>query len=190
LKRLIRLRCALKSVAEAGTDGCAVPRYLVAARFLREAHAAVTPTPNEGLTGVTGPEDGKGIFALERLVTFALAEASPVHAVPDPVSQSDALMALTGAGEQLLATFHSHPGRGPDATHPSKTDLSTQAQLERLGYPAIGAIFSRDGYARFYSKDRAFAVVVSGKGSEKVGDNLFRLKDVERPAAFRRRFAK
>ena len=151
------------------------PLYTISSRFLREAYESLTQTPDEGLIYVTGPKEGENIFVLSRLVKFQPAHVSQAHAEPDPLSQGSALERLTDEGQALLATFHSHPGNGADATHPSGTDLATQDQLEQLSYPTIGAIFSRDGYVRFYSKNREFQVSVSGSGCELVAENVFRI---------------
>src|SRR5581483_5843416 len=35
---------------------------------------------------------------------------------------------------KFLAHFHSHPGKGPGATHPSGTDENFQGRLERAGH--------------------------------------------------------
>jgi proteasome lid subunit RPN8/RPN11 len=163
------------------------PSYLVSASFLHEAFDALTKTGDEHLVYATGPEDGKKLFALTRLVTFDLAEASVVGAAPDPASQLKALAELDRNGERLLATFHSHPGKGAGATAPSGVDLSTQEGLEKLGYPAIGVVFSRNGFVRFYAANRDFRVVVSGSGIESVEERLFRLADANPRALFCRR---
>jgi len=171
LKSFVRLHRVLASFSVEESR----PRYLVDVPFLRLALDAVTRTEREGLTYVTGPQDGTGSFALTRLVEIDLARASIAYASPDPSSQLDALEQLTDQGLLLLAMFHSHPGSGQDATHPSEVDLSTQAQLEEAGYPTIGAIFSRDGYVRFYTEDRPFEIIVSGTGCEHVTDRVYRI---------------
>ena len=191
VKRLFQLRRTLHTLAASlqvsRTRG--VPLYMVSARFLREAYESLTTTQDEHLVYVTGPDDGKNMFALSRFVPFALGQASRGHANPDPSSQMDALTRLGEDGQKLLATFHSHPGRGASSTHPSGVDLGTQEQLERLGYPTIGAIFSRDGLVRFYTKDRSFQVSVSGSGCERVADNLFRIIDTAGESALTGRLA-
>ena len=175
VKRLRALRRAVESLGEGQEGGARPAVYLVSAQFLETAFRVLTRSPNEELVYVTGPEDGKQLFALTRLVRFALAERSIAHAAPEPISQTRALARLVEREERLLATFHSHPGRGARATTPSSVDLSTQSNLERMGYPSIGAIFSRDGFVRFFSSDRSFRVVVSGAGCERVGEGLYRL---------------
>jgi hypothetical protein len=152
--------------------------YLVGASFLKSTFETLTATPDEHLVYATGPEDGKQAFALSQLVTFKLAEQTAVSAAPDPASQAEALTELDRRGERLLAVLHSHPGYGADRTAPSPDDRLTQEGLERMGYPAIGAIFSRDGFIRFFSVNRRFRVAVSGTGVERAGDHIYHLKDV------------
>ena len=186
LKRLRQLRAALTTLMSEGeaTDS-RHSVYLISASFLREAFAALTRTRDEHLVYATGPDDGKRLFALTRLVRFNLAQRGLAHAAPERTSQLTALSQLDKNGERLLATFHSHPGRGAGSTTPSGVDLSTQRGLEKNGYPAIGAVFSRDGYVRFYSVNRLFHVTVSGAGVKQVSDQLFQIADVQ-PQSLRR----
>jgi len=180
LKRLRQLRSALAALTthdEAADARCSV--YLISAAFLREAFRALTKTTDEDLVFATGPEDGTRLFALTRMVTFNLAQRSVAHAVPEHRSQVAALRQLDRNDERLLATLHSHPGGGAGAARPSSVDMSTQRDLEKNGYPAIGVVFSRDGYVRFYSVDRMFRVSVSGAGVKQVDDCLFHLADAQ-----------
>lgn len=186
VSRLRQLRQALKILAQGRTAGETTPVYLVSASFLTEASHALTRSHDEDLLYATGPEDGKTLFALTRLVAFKLAEKSVAHAVPDPASQIAALTELDRREERLLAAFHSHPGRGAGATTPSSVDLSTQAGLEQMGYPTIGAIFGRNGFVRFFSANRPFRVVVSGAGIEQVDEQLFRASDVAEKSFLRK----
>jgi len=180
VEQLRGLRSAVATLAERAAPEALAPLYLVSSSFLREAFGLLTVTEDERLVYATGPEDGASSFALTRLVTFDLANVSVVGAAPEPRSHLESLTELEENGERILATFHSHPGNG--ATTPSSTDLATQEGLEKLGYPTIGAVFSRDGFIRFYSQSRPFRVVVSGTGIETVEEHLFRL-DQEREAA-------
>ena len=185
LKYFRQLRAALATLSRGEASSSLHSVYLVSASFLRDAFGALTKTRDEDLVYATGPDDGKRLFALTRLVTFDLAQRSIAHATPERTSQLRALMQLDKNEERLLATFHSHPGRGASATTPSGVDMSTQRGLEKNGYPAIGAIFSRDGYVRFYSVNRLFRIAVSGAGVEQVDDYLFRITDIESKSMFR-----
>ncbi len=173
--RLRGLRRALEDLPreDPGDRGTAV--YLVSTDLLLNAYRVLTRTRNEHLVYATGPEDGKRLFALTRLVHFKLIDQSVAHAAPEPASQTAALLELDQRDERLLAVMHSHPGRGPRSTVPSADDMATQSGLERMGYPAIGAVFSRDGFVRFFSANRRFRVEVSGAGKRHIEDSLFRL---------------
>ena len=186
LKLAFRLRTSLARVISHPGFG-ETPLYLASAAFLRRAYETVTETADENLIYITGPEARDVVFALSRIVQFALAQRSPINAVPEPTSQLDALIKLDDAGQRLLATVHSHPGRGAAATHPSGVDLSTQRHLEQAGYPTIGAIFSRDGYVRFYTVARQFAVSISGNGVEQLEDCVFHLKGAHESVSHPRR---
>jgi len=189
VRRLFHLRRALKGLSQSIRRDKKRPLYLVSAPFLREAFNTLTKTADENLVCVTGPENGGNVFALTRLVTFELAQKSAVCASPDPSSELDALMRLDEDGLRLLATFHSHPGQGAGATHPSGVDLATQQRLEKAGYPAIGTIFSRGGFIRFYTKDRPFQLAVSGSGCEQMEENVYRLKGAKAKSSFLRRLS-
>jgi hypothetical protein len=180
LKKLRKMRSALSIVKSHGGNadaGCFI--YLISAAFLKSAYRSLTKTRDEDLVYATGPDDGERLCALTRMVTFDLAQQSVACAVPESTSQLRALLQLDENEERLLATLHSHPGQGPEQADPSDLDLSTQQGLEQNGYPAIGGVFSRDGYARFYSVDRPFRVVVSGAGVKQVDDCLFQIADLK-----------
>jgi len=153
-----------------------LPTYLMDSQFLLEAFRFVTRCNDEELVYVTGPEGEEDVFALSRLVPVRLAQRSLAHAKAELGSQLQVLTKLDEDGYRLLACFHSHPGRGQEATTPSSVDRQMQANLEQGGYVAIGGIFSRDGHVRFFSHKRAFRVLVTGSGAVLVGSKLYRLE--------------
>ena len=187
VKQLRRLRRALQDVVNLQNVKDDEPVYLVSSSLLHEAYGLLTKTRDESLIYATGAEDSGHLFALTKLVTFDLESASSAHASPEPKSQLKALGKLEKDGERLLATIHSHPGRGEKAATPSTVDLSTQAELERLGYPTIGVVVSRSGHIRFYTKERPFRVAVSGAGIERLDEKLFRLSEGKRFVSLGRR---
>jgi len=79
------------------------------------------------------------------------------------------------AGRGLFAHFHSHPGNGPGATHPSGTDENFQRRLERAGHLAPMAIFSRDGYVRFVRLDQNFEIEIYGE----CAPDIYRLQNLD-----------
>ena len=82
-------------------------------------------------------------------------------------------------GYLLTGCFHSHPGSGKGSVSPSSTDIKNQKKLENTGYKCISAIFSRDGFIRFFTVNNPFEVKVVGKGVECVAENVYRLTEVE-----------
>lgn len=156
------------------------PVYLTEYRFLKDAFQFLTQTDEEGFCLATGPELNGRLFALTRRLEPKLERQSAAGAEPEFGSLSETLTRLDNdQGGRLTAYFHSHPGKGAGSTRPSGVDRSTQERFEGGGYPAIGAIFSRDGYVRFFSCRRQFRVKVSGTGGEEVEDRVFKLSESE-----------
>jgi proteasome lid subunit RPN8/RPN11 len=152
----------------------ASPLYLMSSLFLEDSYRYLVRDPAEDMHFVTGNELG-GVRVLERMLTFEKSTRSCVGVAGDPASTHRTLIALDAKGHRLTAWMHSHPGCGPWATRPSPTDLDHQQRLERGGYPAIGAIFSRDGYLRFFSKATDFRVAIFGKGVTRHDERLYHL---------------
>jgi proteasome lid subunit RPN8/RPN11 len=169
-----RLR-VLRAVTAPRAPAPATPVYVAGSLFLGEAYAALVRDPAEEMHFVTGCEVG-GYRMLERLVTFEKTERTAVRVAGEPSSSHAALISLEARGYRLTAWMHSHPGHGPSATMASGIDMGHQARLERGRYPAIGAVFSRDGYVRFFSKDLPFAVQIFGKGVTRLDERLYQLQ--------------
>lgn len=155
------------------------PLYLVNSLFLHECFQCLTKGSDEAIHFVTGSELGR-IITLDKVVNFKIEAQSSVFVKGNVQSTHKVLIDLEKYGHKLYGWFHSHPGRGPGATLPSQTDTSHQERLERGGYPAIGAIFSRDGQIRFFSLKREFRITIHGKGVECVDERqkLFCLAEV------------
>lgn len=152
------------------------PIYLADYTLLHKAYELLTRDEKEGFCVVTGPDINDNIFALARIIEPNMKVRSATGAKPDFGKMADLLGEMEEKqGSRLISYFHSHPGNGMGATKPSGTDHDTQDGYERGGYPSVGAIFSRDGYVRFYSHNRDFQVEVSGKGGEQVEEKIFRL---------------
>lgn len=92
-----------------------------------------------------------------------------------------ALRDLQRWGYSLHAIFHSHRFNGP--VSPSQIDLNTQRQLLEPAFPAIQAVFSEDGYIRFFSAERPFSIRIFGNGVNHVKDTLYQLDQNLRSAA-------
>lgn len=150
------------------------PLYLVSSLLLHDAFRVLTQTPDENLHAVTGLVCGRRRI-LQRIVPLRLSLQSRSGAAADDTGLAEQLVRLNGFGALPLAYFHSHPGRGVEATAPSGTDLKTQKTMERSGSKIIGGIFSRDGVVRFYAAGWEPCVRVVGKRVEEVQKNVYRL---------------
>jgi hypothetical protein len=107
-------------------------------------------------------------------VQYARQDAGGVRVLD--ASNISALAKLDELGLPLVMHFHSHPGFGREANHPSSTDRAFQERLERGGHVAIGGIFSRDGFLRFFAGDDGrFAIEVHGSNVRKLSDVEYRI---------------
>jgi proteasome lid subunit RPN8/RPN11 len=146
---------------------------------LHECFNALTADDKEQFFFVTGPEVN-GTFVLDQRYTLEHISRTEAGVVADPKSTHRVLAKLEAAGHLLLGHFHSHPGYGLESIGPSGTDLKFQAALERAGYPTVAAIFSRDGYIRFFRADnREFEIDIHGKGVEHVEPTIYRLTSLD-----------
>lgn len=166
----------------AGSMTCIEPaqatnRYIVGSLFLYDAFERLNRGPEEHLFFVSGLTAG-GMLTLDHICEFKVESASRCHARGDIGSSHLSLINLDNKGYRLHALFHKHPGTGAGATFPSLTDMRTQERMERGGYPAIGAIFSEDGYIRFFSARRQFTINIHGKGVDYVQDNTYHLAEL------------
>ena len=153
-------------------------RYAVSSLFLHECFRKLTADPDEQFFFITGSEV-EGVHVLDQAAEFAHQRRSRMGVVADMPSTHNLLIRLEQFGHKFLAHFHSHPGNGPDATHPSGTDESFQRRLEKAGHLALMAIFSRDGYVRFVRLDQKFELEIYGEGVENHAPGIYRLKNLD-----------
>jgi hypothetical protein len=153
-------------------------RYAVSSLFLHDCYKKLTADKNEQFFFITGSEV-KDIFVLDQCAEFAHQRRTPMGVVADFPSTHNVLIKLEQFGHKFLAHFHSHPGTGPDATHPSGTDERFQKRLESGGHLALMAIFSRDGYVRFVRLDQNFEIEIYGEGVENHAPGIYRLKNID-----------
>jgi proteasome lid subunit RPN8/RPN11 len=149
-------------------------RFLVSSVFLQQCFKELTADSKEQLFFITGPEAG-GLLVLDQKCGFDHVSRTPVGVEGETRSTHSLLCKLEKLGHRLLAHFHSHPGHGIGSTVPSLTDRNFQERLERGGYPAVAAVFSRDGFIRFFRLDHKFEVQIYGEGVEEVEPNVFHL---------------
>ncbi len=139
----------------------AVQRYTISSLFLHESFKKLTADQDEQFFFVTGSEI-EGVLVLDQIIEFGHQKRSMMGVVADTRSTHRLLIKLEQFGHRLLAHFHSHPGRGADSTHPSGTDENFQKRLEDAGHVAVAAIFSRDGYIRFFRLDHNVEIEIYG----------------------------
>ena len=150
--------------------------YIVSARLLCDCFRYLNrDSRNESIVDISGISYGD-ILMMERMEEVEHESASAVHARTDLQSTFRTLMTIDAYGGLLAGVFHIHPGRGADSTRPSGTDFVDQARRESAGMKAIGGIFSRDGYVRFFSHNMPFEVQVIGKGVREHGEHTFKIE--------------
>jgi hypothetical protein len=153
-------------------------RYAVSSLFLHECAKKLTADPDEQFFFITGSEVD-GVHVLDQCAEFAHQRRSRLGVVGDMPSTHNVLIKLEQYGHKFLAHFHSHPGRGPGATHPSGTDENFQGRLEKGGHLALMAIFSRDGFVRFVRLDKNFELEIFGEGIEIHAPGVYQLKNFD-----------
>jgi len=167
-------RRTVQNATEMLNGGKVRPLYLCSAWFLRDCLKELTRSRKEAMLLVSGLNIGN-VRTLDRHLGLQYSKQSQFFVSADGQSNRQALRELDENGQRLQAWFHSHPGSGPASTLPSAIDSSHQGDLEQGGYPAVGAIFARDGHVRFFSHNMEFEVAVLGKQVEQIDEKLFRL---------------
>jgi molybdopterin/thiamine biosynthesis adenylyltransferase len=150
IRRTNEFLASLERIAAENTGGPSTGprRYVVSSLFLHDCFKKLTADADEQFFFITGAEIG-GAVVLDQSVEFAHQRRNRLSVVADMPSTHNLLIRLEQFGHKFLAHFHSHPGKGPDATRPSGTDDNFQKRLESAGHLAVMAIFSRDGFIRF-----------------------------------------
>lgn len=163
--------------AENKPDTTRSRRYAVSSFFLHESYKKLTADADEQFFFITGSEV-EGVMVLDQCAEFAHQRRTRLGVVADMPSTHNLLIRLEQFGHKFLAHFHSHPGKGADATRPSGTDERFQKRLEDAGHVAVMAIFSRDGFVRFVRLDQNFEVEIYGEGVEVHAPGIYRLKNI------------
>jgi proteasome lid subunit RPN8/RPN11 len=148
--------------------------YVFSSWLLENALSYLVADEKENFLFVTGVETC-GKFIPTRLVPVKPENRSVVRFTSDIGSTFRQLIEMDNRGHRLIAHFHSHPGTGELSAEPSDIDFDDQESLERGGYPAVGAVFNRDGYVHFYSKKRKFGIEIFGKGVRNEHGNVYRI---------------
>lgn len=155
-----------------------IRRYVVSSLFLEQCFRELTADANEQFFFITGAEVD-GACVLDQKIEFAHQRRTMMGVTGQPSATHRLLIKLETFGHRLLGHFHSHPGLGLSATRPSGTDERFQRRLESAGYPAVAAIFSRDGYIRFFRLDETFDLQIHGTGVEDLGNQTYRLRSCD-----------
>lgn len=151
-----------------------IPRFVVSSYFLHECFKKLTADQSEQFSFITGVELD-GTLVLNQLLELEHDKRNLVGVTANSGFTHRLLIRLERFKHRLLAHFHSHPGNGAEATKPSGIDERFQTRLEKAGHLAIAAIFSRDGFIRFFRVDGEFEVEVFGEGVERREENIFKL---------------
>ncbi|MCD6384990.1 hypothetical protein J7M23_04355 [Candidatus Sumerlaeota bacterium] len=153
--------------------------YVMGSAFIYDCYKLATKAPEENLFFATGVElDGRII--LNKILPLQLSVSTFVRVVGDICSVAEALESMEMFNHRFFCYFHNHPGSGPGATFPSGIDKAMQERVERGGYPAVGGIFSADGYLRFFSLKNKFKIEIFGKGMRQIAENLYKLEFVKK----------
>jgi len=150
-------------------DDRGVAHYLIHSWFLTRCHNYLTADSRgyERLHLVSGMELSPHRYTLDHMERVAMSHQSIGGARADQNALSQALMTMDAFDAHVHGLFHSHPGSGAGATHPSHIDFATHKRYEDGGYPLIGAIFV-PGFVRFFSANKVFRITIYGKGIEPV----------------------
>ncbi len=123
----------------------------------------------------------KGTISVDALFDVTgVASAGGVQAEPDRLGQ--ALIAMSESGTYFGLWVHSHPGLGPEATHPSGIDLRQHADwLKDYSADLVSAIMVKDRYIRFWGtavESGRIVVKIDGSGIGLISakDNIYRLE--------------
>ena len=151
--------------------------FIVSSLTVRDSLEYLARQPEESLHFMSGVVID-GITVLERIIPIRHEYRSVGGWRGDPLDTIRKLLNLDEYEHALQCTCHIHPGRGEYATLPSTEDLKYQESLERGGYQAIMAIFSRDGFLRFINIKNNFVIRIYGKGVETVDEQakLFKIR--------------
>jgi len=149
--------------------------FVINSMMLNKCFKVLTKSQDENLHVVTGSVFGS-LRSMEQIIPLRLSVQGTTGAAAENQSLAEELLKLYQFGLRPLGYFHSHPGTGISATLPSSIDRDTQAHMESSGSDIIGAIFSRDGFVRFYANSHKPKVRVVGKRVKEVKKNVYKLE--------------
>ena len=118
---------------------------------------------------ISGWVSPSGARVMSRMEPIEFGNQTPTYVSADPASTHCKLVELFERdGLELISMHHSHVMDGAASTAPSSVDLANMQRFVAQGWAAIGGIFSRDQFVRFFSTQHDFEISVFGKGAEVV----------------------
>lgn len=98
-----------------------MPVFVVSSFFLHECFKKLTADKSEQFSFITGVEV-EGTLVLNQLLALEHDKRTVLGVTANSGFTHRLLITLERFKHRLLAHFHSHPGNGAEATHPSGTD--------------------------------------------------------------------
>lgn len=148
-----------------------LPQVVIPCELLYQAYFHLFPA--ERMMVASGRREGAqtSLYALFDVT----GECHSGYVRADPAALGRALLAMEHSGSFLMAWFHSHPGGGAEATHPSNIDQGQyQDWLQHFSPNLVCAILVQDRWIRFWGTNleaRSFQLNFLGNGLEKEDDH-------------------
>lgn len=145
--------------------------YRVGSRFLRDNYEVFCRSEKESVHLITGVETGSLNHLDEKLILkHEVRELVEAKILDNEINTN--LQNLHFEGYKLFGCFHVHPGQGIGSTYPSSIDMELIDRFEAGKYKTVSAIFSRDGFIRFFAPF-PFKIHIFGKGVRKINEELY-----------------
>lgn len=155
-----------------------IPRMTLSSSLLYQLHHSLFPA--ERMIVGAGKRDGQNISI--QAVFDVTGEAGPGGVRANPELLGRALIAMAETDTYFALWIHSHPGTGPDMTHPSQIDLRQHADwLKDYSKNLASMIMVKDGFARFWGaalETGKITLTVDGRGIEQCSkaENVYRIQ--------------
>ena len=152
-----------------------IPIFWISSEIIKECYQNQSLISTETIHYGIGKRCSN-VHTVEKVVSVDLESSEVTRAKADIDAVRNILTTASRNGSLFTCYFHTHPGKGKEATNKSDTDIKYQSNLERGGYKTIGCIYSRDGYLRFFSDKLDFNIIITGKGVEHVKGKIYKIK--------------
>lgn len=151
-----------------------ISRYVVSSLLLHNSYRHLTEGREENLHFVTGVVVAES-FVLTDMITVRGVDRRMARATAAAPDVHRAMVFIESFGLKCGALWHSHPGTRVDSTRPSGVDWRNQKAWEKA-YSLLGAVFSRDGFVRFFAARPGVVVHVHGKKVTRIAENVYKLE--------------